>query len=1276
MRTSVWMSALCAGAVFAAPPEADYSKGMLDRAAVIATGKAITTNVYPDADAVVVDSVERALYSADGTSVTFEDTAAKVLTEKGKRDLRTLGFAYNVIYGSTDVLRVEVIRPDGTALPVDVAANSREMVDQSQMGMNIYDPNNKVLQVSMPELEVGDIVRYITRDVTVKAFMPGTFSDYTLLEHTMPAKRAVYEVVAANALPLKHHTLKDAVTGTVAATVTTQADTTTYTWTARDVPRMFPEPRMPALHTVVQRVMVSTIPDWETISKWYWNLSARPLAATTPEMSNEVAQLVANAADEQQKIEGIFKRVSQRIRYMGITTEKDAPGFEPHDVCITYNNKYGVCRDKAALLVSMLRIAGLKAYPVLILVGPKKDPDVPQPYFNHAITAVETGDCAYVLMDSTDENTKDLLPAYLGDMSYLVCKPEGDTLRTTPFRPAGDNLVRVKTKGALTSRGDLEAETEVFFDGINDNIYRGFFARSKPEERKRLFEGLVKRVAAGAKLTSFTIAPEDFQDVSEPLTVKLSFEAKDVLVSGKEAVMLSPPWVGMSIGLVNWVLGDAGLEKRRYPFDTEVTCGAKEEFTLDLADAVGAAISLPQYTPVEGKTVEWKRSVVQHGDTLDGSSEFLINVVEFSPEEYLALKETLKTIEFNNRKKPIFAVGAAGSDEEDEPEAFEPPEYAEVNEEDLEIQSDITEYTLHDAHSWTVTHTVKKEVKTYNGMKKNAELKLSYNPVWQSAALRDAVVTDPEGVEKKIGREELNVMDAAWVGGAPRYPAEKTLVASLPGVDVGSVIEYTTVETHSNQPFFSAYQSFNGFDPVVEKKVAIKAPSGLALEIAEELKDAVTAAKDDEDGSVTYEWSAADMPSVKREDDLPPWWSFNAYVLASAGSWPSYAATLSNALCAAAAGQAKAAAKAKELTAGLDTAAARAKAIRDFVARSIRSAGPSFTALPLSSITPADKTLADGYGYTADRAVLLYSMLDAAGMNPAFVLASWLPKVGPASAPLIDTAQRWPFDAMLVRVRVGGDDVYLNDTHQYAELGTTSHDQQPALDIAAGAIITVAAAPGREDRSEQDIDITVAENGDAVIKKTIRKYGTEFAEFHQHFAELSPEERRRYYQETVSGVAQAAKPVGDLVTKYDVYPGVEEFTVSVEKFAVRDGDYLYFAVPVNLANLLLLRADTRDNPLYWDDARRMNVTVNITLPEGFDDIELAPPDVEWTAPADAGTIVVKTTRGDNAATLSIAHDINLKPAIIPADDYSALLDINRTLSHQRMQTILVGKSNK
>ena len=48
---------------------------------------------------------------------------------------------------------------------------------------------------------------------------------------------------------------------------------------------------------------------------------------------------------------------------------------------MTFGKKYGVCRDKAALLVAMLREAGLQAYPVLISVGTKRDPEVPDPVF-------------------------------------------------------------------------------------------------------------------------------------------------------------------------------------------------------------------------------------------------------------------------------------------------------------------------------------------------------------------------------------------------------------------------------------------------------------------------------------------------------------------------------------------------------------------------------------------------------------------------------------------------------------------------------------------------------------------------------------------------------------------------------------------------------------------------------------------------------------------------------------------------------------------------------
>jgi hypothetical protein len=68
--------------------------------------------------------------------------------------------------------------------------------------------------------------------------------------------------------------------------------------------------------------------------------------------------------------------------------------------------------------------------------GPKKDPEVPQPFFNHAIVCVKNKDGSSVLMDPTNENSKELFPAYLNNQSYVVATPKGDILRTSTITPA------------------------------------------------------------------------------------------------------------------------------------------------------------------------------------------------------------------------------------------------------------------------------------------------------------------------------------------------------------------------------------------------------------------------------------------------------------------------------------------------------------------------------------------------------------------------------------------------------------------------------------------------------------------------------------------------------------------------------------------------------------------------------------------------------------------------------------------------------------------------
>jgi len=63
--------------------------------------------------------------------------------------------------------------------------------------------------------------------------------------------------------------LRDEVPGTVTASTQRGAgNSVVYRWEVNNVPRMFDEPSMPPYAEVLQRLFVSTLPDWAAVSKW------------------------------------------------------------------------------------------------------------------------------------------------------------------------------------------------------------------------------------------------------------------------------------------------------------------------------------------------------------------------------------------------------------------------------------------------------------------------------------------------------------------------------------------------------------------------------------------------------------------------------------------------------------------------------------------------------------------------------------------------------------------------------------------------------------------------------------------------------------------------------------------------------------------------------------------------------------------------------------------------------------------------------------------------
>ena len=1226
----------------------------------------ITAEKYPNSDAATVEAKSVRDYQADGTGECQDETFTKVLTEKGKRENRELSFAFMLPYQTVEVTKLEVLKPDGSAVPVDVAANSKESIDDSQMDENIYDKNSKILRVNIPQLEIGDVVHSIARTIIHRSIMPNEYDEANVFEGTSYIRHQSYEVHAPASLPLKSIGLRDEVKGTMSASTQTNGDSVVYHWEVSNVPRMFDEPSMPPYDQVLQRLFVSTTPTWQDVSKWYWNLSKPHLDMTTPEMKQEVDRLTKNATSDLEKVKAIFHYVSNNIHYEGLTTETNRPGFEPHDVCITFDKKYGVCRDKAGLLVEMLRLAGFKAYPVLINIGAKRDIQVPQPDFNHAITCVELQPREYTLMDSTDENTRDLLPASDRNRSYLVCRPEGETLLVSPVQPPENHMLTVQTTGTLNASGALDATSEISFEGVNDDAYRNHFAHLKPDEIKRFFEERLKDVMPAARLTSVKMTPENMLDTSQSLHAELKFTATGLTANGEGKSVVSLPWISRDLGIANRLLiGSTGLDKRKYPLQTQVACGASEDVSLKLSGGFAAPLSVPEFPPVHQDGIDYEVKAAIKDNTLVCSRELKLKSVEFSPEGYLELRQTLKDIARDRRKSLILAlntkVDAAPI------VAVDPP--APPVDSNARILNSEKSLEVKDAHTAVYRAKYSKRILTYNGKIREAEVKIPYNPACQDVKITRAVVTSKTGAQQEISPGEINVMDEGWNAGAKRYTGGKVLVASLPGVDIGSTIEVEyEISTH-DIPALTGFEAFQFADGLDNKTIELTAPAGLRVQsFVSGPSKVVTEQHEKANGNQKIRWEAKDVKALPSEQQVPPQWTFSPVLDYFVGDAADYWKSLSDAMLSHSHNSVKATELARKLTEGKSKTDA-AKAIRDFIARNIRNAGPSFTTLPLRELSDADTTLTDGYGHAADRAILYHAMLSAAGFKPEFVMASDLP-------PLTDinnVAKKFPltgdFSGPLVRISINGENYYLNDTDQYAQFGTTAYDGKLGMVLAKQKIETINAAKDCGDKAETDYSVAVSENGKARITVSTHFYGELFNMKRQYFAELPPEERKHYFQETISRVAQGARAVGDLTTKFDTYPGLEQYTVDLDDYGVVDGKYLYMNLPFAPYFIDAATAQ-RSLPLYISDRRYRTVRAEIELPPGYVQTDILPKTKAFSAPGGSQVHITETSTPGKCV---VTDEYRTTPAIISPQDYLKLVSIQSELGQKSATTFLLER---
>lgn len=1217
-----------------------------------------TNKEYPNANDLVLKDNTTAEYKEDGTSVSTNEFYIKILTDKGIEDNRVISLNFLLPYYTVEVKELDLIKANGQIIKLDPNELGKVMISTDQMGDNIYNPNSKVLQLSIPNLEVNDIIHTLSKVIQNKPMIPNSWFDASILQLTSPIIETEYSIKSPNSLPLSKETVLSQIKNNLTFNTVKDEDSITRIWQAKNVPQIIPEPNMPSTSKVAQRVLVSTLSDWQTVSKWYWNLCEPKINSINDAMKLKVKELINKDNSDEKNIENIYYFVAQKIRYAGITAETEAPGFEPKASDVTFDTRFGVCRDKAALLVSMLKIAGFNAYPVIIKVGTKLDKEVPIPYFNHAIACVEVGDKT-IFMDPTDENSREMFPAYLSNCSYLIAKPNGADLETTPIIPASQNMADIKTNGSIDNNGTLTAQTVITLHGYNDNAYRSYFSRLDKNQIKRFYEQVLSAVISSAKLNSISITPQNMMDTSIPLTIQLSYTADNYIIENNDMGMLQLPWLGQKIGLVNYIIKNTFLKERKYPFVTGIACGYDENIEIKIDDRFINSYILPTYTSTNNILSDYEQSVKTEKNSIQADNLFTINLVEYSPTQYLELKKILQSIEENRKKQIIANLNTEQKNAED------------TSQSDLKILDNKITLTLNAEGSWKENYYFKEKILTYNGKKDESELKIEYFPDFENVDIKILKVIEPNGNIQTVSKEFINTMDSSWNASAPRYPQGKILVVNLPGIEIGSEIEIEYTKSVKDMPFFSYMDIMRDFNPIEKYNLTVNYPQNADLKIKIINTDMQMNKPLLIDNKKQSEINLQNIPPLKKESNTPPKWSFLPAVLISSEDLKNYANLFKNEFIKHTINQINTEKTTRNLTENLKSEIEKIIAVRDFISLNIRSAGPTFISMPLSSLSDADVTLKDGYGNNADRAILMYSMLKAAGISTNIIQATEFYNIDEIVKPLIQTPQLEMFSSVLLAAETPKGVIYLNDTDRYAEIGTTSHENMLAMNIDDASFFIIKALKNCETKTENEYKINLSNDGNAIINVKEKLWGNSFAYNNKLFAEMRKEEKSQYFQNIVSSLSQSAEAASTLNTNFEAYPGTIEYSVNIPNFAILDNPYYYFYTPSNLKNLFQAEQQTRNYPYYIDKNEESKMIITTVLPKNYEEMVISPENYNFLIK----TSEIDANLNEDSGLLTQTFKIELKPSILSIENYNALVEDNKIMKSKALNSFLLKKTN-
>ncbi len=545
---------------------------------------------YPDAAVVAVFDRMDVTVEESGLAHYRRHTLAKILTDAGALQQASLRFDYDPASNFIDVESVRIFRKSGATETVDLST-LRDLFAPAYM---IYWGARMKL-LGLNRLEVGDAVEVRTDkkgfeiaylgegeggagenssgageaatgegqtvgdDSRYIPPMRGHFYDVVYFQDTYPFEEKRYDLHMPKDKPVQFEVYN----GSLYSAQKFDEKEVHYSWWLFDIPAMKEEPRMAEAPDIATKLVLATLPSWEEKSRWFAAIHDTIYTDNQP-IKKLVKDLTAGCKTDVDKVTALQHWAAQEIRYSGLSMGK-GEGYTHHPGKMSYCDRCGVCKDKAGMLITLMRTAGYDVWPALTMAGARVE-EVPADQFNHSVVAWRHKDGTFTMLDPTwVPYSTELWSSAESEQHYVIGTPEGEGLMQIPYSPPEKHVLRVVSRGAVDGDGNLNGTLHLEGTNYMDQRMRRWLGTHKRDDLRTYVEGWLAAISPDVVVTKIAIG--DPLDFKKQFVLDVEYRVpRYAVAAGGTLDFASPAW---KLGFGKTPLLNAAsvvdLEKRAYP---------------------------------------------------------------------------------------------------------------------------------------------------------------------------------------------------------------------------------------------------------------------------------------------------------------------------------------------------------------------------------------------------------------------------------------------------------------------------------------------------------------------------------------------------------------------------------------------------------------------------------------------------------------------------------------------------------------------------------------